>query len=190
MTQRIYERITTGHPHTSVRDYEAKRYFVYTLADEAGAPLYVGRSCDVASRIKAHIADAAHSPYGPRDSAFKASWVFDIRSVTMNGPYTWDGAVAEERRQIKSKLPRGNRTGMPRAHQLAVIWVRRGACRSQGGRPMTPDPCPRCGGNRWVTASDGLGAVASVAAACVSCGYLTASVVDLTSVTPPDEIAP
>lgn len=45
-------------------------------------------------------------------------------------------------------------------------------------------PCPECGGTDWVTASDGLGEVASVAAACVSCGYLTASVVDLTSVTP------
>jgi predicted GIY-YIG superfamily endonuclease len=120
MTQRIYERITTGHPHTSVRDYEAKRYFVYTLSDAAGAPLYVGRSCDVASRIKAHFSDATASPYGPRDSAFKASWVYDIRSVTMDGPFNWDGAVAEERRQIKSKLPRGNRTGMPRAHQLAA----------------------------------------------------------------------
>ncbi|GAA1138808.1 hypothetical protein GCM10009606_18190 [Nocardioides aquiterrae] len=43
--------------------------------------------------------------------------------------------------------------------------------------------CPECGGTDWSTASDGLGSVASVAACCLGCGYLTASVVDLS--TPP-----
>lgn len=44
---------------------------------------------------------------------------------------------------------------------------------------MTPEVCPKCGGAEWVTSSDGLGDVASVASACVSCGYLTASFVDM-----------
>ena len=120
MTQPTYERITTGHKRTRDVDRVSSKYFVYTLSDAEGAPIYVGRSCNVAARIKAHIDDARHSPYGPRDAAFKASWVRDIRTVSMDGPFTWDEAVAEERRQIKSKLPRGNRTGMPRAHQLAA----------------------------------------------------------------------
>lgn len=49
--------------------------------------------------------------------------------------------------------------------------------------PQSPenDACPECGGREWATASDGLGEVASVAATCVSCGYLTASVIDLGS---------
>ena len=49
------------------------------------------------------------------------------------------------------------------------------------------DTCPECGGTEWSTASDGLGPVASVAAACLSCGYLTTSVVDLGRVIPPVE---
>lgn len=41
------------------------------------------------------------------------------------------------------------------------------------------DACPKCGGTTWSTASDGLGDVASVVAACVGCGYLTTSAVSL-----------
>lgn len=45
--------------------------------------------------------------------------------------------------------------------------------------------CPECGGTQWATASDGLGEVASVAAVCRGCGYLTTSWISISS-TPPD----
>lgn len=101
MTQFTYrEPITTGRgiPRPPI-DYEARRYFVYTLSDAAGAPVYVGRSCNVASRIKAHST---------------TDWITDVRSVSMVGPFTWDEVCAEEYRQIRTKLPRANRTGMPK----------------------------------------------------------------------------
>lgn len=41
------------------------------------------------------------------------------------------------------------------------------------------DACPGCGGTDWAAASDGLGDVASVAAVCAACGYLTTSVIAL-----------
>ena len=47
---------------------------------------------------------------------------------------------------------------------------------TENGRDV---PCPECDGTRWATGSDGLGGVTAVAAVCVSCGYVTISVVDL-----------
>lgn len=44
--------------------------------------------------------------------------------------------------------------------------------------------CPKCGGNEWVTHSDGLGDVASVAACCLTCGFLTARSIDLSTPRP------
>jgi predicted GIY-YIG superfamily endonuclease len=80
-------------------DRKARRYFVYTLSDAAGAPVYIGRSCNVAQRIRAHAS---------------TDWIADVRDVSMVGPFTWDEACAEEYRQIRAKLPRENRTGMPK----------------------------------------------------------------------------
>jgi hypothetical protein len=115
MTQRTYERITTGPegPRRPI-DYEARKYFVYTLSDADGVPVYVGRSNNVAARIRAHFSAAICSPRGDEDTAFMASWVRDVRSVSMVGPFVWDEVVAEERRQIKAKMPRGNRCGVPK----------------------------------------------------------------------------
>jgi predicted GIY-YIG superfamily endonuclease len=101
MHQSTYrEPITTGRgiPRAEL-DREARRYFVYTLSDAAGTPIYVGRSCNVAGRIRAHASTA---------------WISDVRDVSMVGPFTWDEACAEEFRQIRTKLPRENRTGMPK----------------------------------------------------------------------------
>lgn len=104
-----YEPITTGRGVTRPPiDHEARRYFVYTLSADDGEPLYVGRSCNVAERLRAHISDAT-STWAP--NAFKATWVPDVRHVTMDGPFTWKQACREEYRQIQEKQPRGNRTG-------------------------------------------------------------------------------
>lgn len=91
-------------------DRAARRYFVYTLADAAGDPVYVGRSCNVAQRLNAHYFNAAH-PHNVKARSL-AEWLFDARHVSMVGPYTWDEAVDEERRQIREKRPPGNRIGL------------------------------------------------------------------------------
>ena len=87
-------------------DRGAVRYFVYTLRDDSGAALYVGRSCNVANRIRGHVSEARHQ-YS-ETSVRKALWLVDVRSVTMTGPYAWDEAVMEERRQIELAQPPGN----------------------------------------------------------------------------------
>jgi len=92
-------------------DREAKRYFVYRLHDEHGLVLYVGRSCNVAARIRAHKSDA-----GRHDGALKALWFVDVRRVSMFGPLKWDESVVAERREIESLQPTGNRTFTTRDH--------------------------------------------------------------------------
>jgi len=99
-------------------DPAAARYFVYSLLDAEGAPVYIGRSCNVANRIRAHYSDATH-PNDP-NAAVKAEWLRDVRSLSMVGPFTWGGAVAEERRQIERSQPRGNRDLTARDHRPAV----------------------------------------------------------------------
>lgn len=86
-------------------DREAKRYFVYRLNGADGSPVYIGRSCNVAARLRAHYGNATHPVEA---TAKKAAWLFDARSVSMTGPYTWDQAVREERRQIEAHEPPGN----------------------------------------------------------------------------------
>jgi predicted GIY-YIG superfamily endonuclease len=108
---RYADSITTGFKKGPV-DRDSVRNFVYTLSDADGAPVYVGRSSNVAARIKAHISNATN-PHD-KDAAFTAGWLRDVRSVSMVGPFNWDDAVAEERRQIKTKMPRGNRCGVPK----------------------------------------------------------------------------
>lgn len=75
-------------------DKSAVRYFVYRLADETGAAVYIGRSCDVRNRIKAHG---------------DTEWIQQVRSVSLVGPLAWDAAVAEERRQIEREQPWANK---------------------------------------------------------------------------------
>lgn len=98
-------------------DKSAVRYFVYTLTDEGGTPVYIGRSCNVAARLRAHHSNATH-PHSPTRA--RAAWLFDVRGVSMVGPFTWDGAVAEERRQIERSQPRGNISLTARDHRPGV----------------------------------------------------------------------
>lgn len=86
-------------------DREAVRYFVYTLTDEHDRPVYVGRSCDVPARIKAH----AGRP-----------WLDEVRSVSLTGPFTWDEAVRVERDTIEREQPRGNVALTTRDHRPAT----------------------------------------------------------------------
>lgn len=99
-------------------DRMALRYFVYRLHDEAGAALYVGRSCDPVARIRAHHSDAASSYI--EDAARKALWFFDVRSVSMIGPFTWDKAVRVERDEIERLQPCGNRDLTTRDRRPAI----------------------------------------------------------------------
>lgn len=87
-------------------DREAVRYFVYRLHDADGVIVYVGRSCDVPSRIRAHYSTIDHR--GVPDDR-KATWLLDCRGVSMLGPFTWNDACKTERAEIELHQPRGNR---------------------------------------------------------------------------------
>lgn len=87
-------------------DREALRYFVYRLHDAEGRVLYVGRSSNPAGRIREHHREAT-ADYLPT-AARKALWFVDVRSVSMTGPYTWDGAIVRERDEIERFQPSGN----------------------------------------------------------------------------------
>lgn len=91
---------SASHPGRPDLDRTAVRYFVYTLTDAEGRPVYVGRSCNVRNRIAAHASEAAHRP--------EKVWVYDVRSVSLAGPFTWNRAVAEERATIERLQPRAN----------------------------------------------------------------------------------
>lgn len=89
-------------------DKTAKRYFVYQLLGADGTPIYIGRSCNVAARIRSHVSDAERQ-FGDSSAAVrKALWIMDVRSVSMVGPFAWAEAVKEERRQIELEQPWGN----------------------------------------------------------------------------------
>lgn len=98
-------------------DRAAVRYFVYCLRDASGRPVYIGRSCNVAARLRGHYSNATHRHAPTR---LRTQWLFDVRSVFMVGPFTWDGAVAEERRQIELEQPRGNIGLTARDHRPLV----------------------------------------------------------------------
>lgn len=101
-------------------DHKAVRYFIYRLHDAEGRILYIGRSCDVAARIKAHHSDATHR-YMPELSR-KREWLFKARRVSMVGPFTWGEACRVERAEIEAHQPEGNRM-FTEAHG----WRRRSA---------------------------------------------------------------
>lgn len=114
-------------PEEPTIDREAVRYFVYRLHDASGAVIYVGRSCDVARRIR------AHASYPVR------SWITDARDVSMFGPMTWDEAVRAERAEIGRLQPRGNEALTTRDHRPGV------ARRSVQSEAVDPRRCPTCG---------------------------------------------
>lgn len=99
-------RITTGpwKPRPDL-DRSAVRHFVYRLHDASGSVLYVGRSCNVAQRIRAHMSEAC---LDSTKAIRKALWLGDVRTVSMFGPFGWDDAVREERAEIERLQPHGN----------------------------------------------------------------------------------
>lgn len=97
---------TTVGPNGKVyvsTDLDAVRYFVYRLLDENGTPLYIGLSCNVPGRIKAHVKEAQRGHF------LKSKWVPQVRDLTMTGPFKWLEAVERERREIEAHQPEGNR---------------------------------------------------------------------------------
>ena len=98
-------------------DRESVRHFVYFLLDTDGIPVYIGRSCEVAKRIRAHYHTLTNS--GLSDDK-RATWLLECRSVTMVGPFNWDQAVARERAEIERHQPRGNRDLTKRDRRPAV----------------------------------------------------------------------
>jgi excinuclease UvrABC nuclease subunit len=100
---------TGGDPGPAV-DHAAVRHFVYRLHGADGDVIYVGRSCEVAKRIRAH------------KYAGKA-WLTDVRSVSMFGPMSWDEAVAAERREIARLQPPGNVALTVRDHRPFVAHM-------------------------------------------------------------------
>lgn len=87
-------------------DRVAQRYFLYVLSDAKGEVLYVGRSADVAARLRNHYYEASNPD--TTQSLPKALWLMDVRRVDMAGPFTWDEAVTRERHLIEQEQPPGN----------------------------------------------------------------------------------
>jgi predicted GIY-YIG superfamily endonuclease len=106
-TNRLTGRSRTWHARPDL-DRTAVRYFVYFLCDASGKAIYIGRSCNVPARIRSHHAEAAHESE-TYDRYLKREWFFDVRSVSLAGPFTWDDAVKRERAEIELHQPRGNR---------------------------------------------------------------------------------
>lgn len=119
-TNRLTGRSRTWHARPDL-DRTAVRYFVYFLCDSAGKAIYVGRSCDVPARIRAHHGEASATSE-PYDRYRKRDWFFDVRSVSMVGPFTWDDAVRRERAEIELHQPRGNRDMTTRDRRPAVAY--------------------------------------------------------------------
>lgn len=85
--------------HRPEIDPTVKRYFVYWLYDGSGRCLYVGRSCNIPDRFRAHLDTKP--------------WFIDVRSLDMQGPFTWDEAVAAERAAIRHGRPVHNVVSHP-----------------------------------------------------------------------------
>lgn len=98
-------------------DADRPRFFVYYLNDADGNTLYVGRSSDVARRLKAHH---YHAQGGGPVHWRKADWFFDVRDVSMVGPFGWQLACATERSEIRRLQPRGNVKHTRRDPQLRI----------------------------------------------------------------------
>lgn len=90
------------------------RYFVYTLIDAGGEPVYVGRSHNVRQRLANHASVAMAHPHGTK------AWVLDVRHISLAGPFDWDQAVKEERAAIERLQPRANRSLTARDRRPAV----------------------------------------------------------------------
>lgn len=108
-------------------DRKAVRYFVYRLHDAEERIVYIGRSCDVRQRLRAHYGNATSKFNG---SAERTSWLFACRRVSMVGPFTWEEACKVERREIEAHQPRGNRQ-----HTRAHGWR---TLSEGGGRVFQP----------------------------------------------------
>lgn len=85
--------------------------YVYRLHGAGGEVIYVGRSVDVALRIRKH------------NSFPRKPWIEDVRSVSMFGPLSRDEAIAAERREISRLQPPGNIALTVRDHRPFVAHM-------------------------------------------------------------------
>jgi predicted GIY-YIG superfamily endonuclease len=81
------------------------RHFVYYLTDANGEVVYVGRSRNVALRIQTHHHQAVTQC---ETTGNNKAWIFDVRSVSMGGPMSWERSIETERAAIERIQPRGN----------------------------------------------------------------------------------
>lgn len=99
-----YHEVMTTEPALRRRRYArhgpidktAEKHFVYWLYDASGACLYIGRSCNVRARLKAHYLYTG------------TGWFPQVRRLHMIGPFTWDQAIAEEAAAIRNAQPPHN----------------------------------------------------------------------------------
>ncbi len=113
--------------HAAAFDPTAERYFVYTALDSRGRALYIGRSCNVAARLRSHHSTLNHQGVPDR---LKAKWILEARDLRLIGPFTWKEAVRVEREQIEHYQPTGNRDLTARDRRPAV--AARSASRAGG----------------------------------------------------------
>jgi predicted GIY-YIG superfamily endonuclease len=77
-------------------DLTEVRYFIYWLYDADGQVVYIGRSCDPISRLRAHHTTGAE-------------WAPRVVQIEWRGPFTWPEACKRERDAIDRAQPPGNR---------------------------------------------------------------------------------
>ena len=100
----------------SAPNRSGRRFFVYFLSGEGGELLYIGRSCQPVTRIRAHLSDASNPD--TMESTRKALWLMDVRRVDMIGPFHFGEATIRERELIRFAQPHGNLVMNPRARAL------------------------------------------------------------------------
>lgn len=105
-------------PHAQSNE---RRFFVYFLSDEAGEVLYIGRSVNVANRLRGHLSDASNPD--TKEAPRKAMWFADVRKVDVIGPFDWAEAVAQERQIIEDRQPFGNIALTGRMTRERSKWV-------------------------------------------------------------------
>lgn len=111
------------HPDREARwqrkygDLTTAKYYVYFLNDADGNAVYIGRSVDPKSRLRAHERNQGNPNGGFYDTS---SWYPLVDHMEVVGPFPWDEAVAVEREEIGKHQPPANRDLTARDHRPAV----------------------------------------------------------------------
>lgn len=98
-------------PRRAPLDPTVRRFYLYSLTDADGEPVYIGRSCDPVARLRAHHSSGAW-------------WTPEVVGMDVWGPYTWGRAVEVEAEVIRRERPRGNRMYVETASARPVRLAR------------------------------------------------------------------